>query len=330
MAETIRLSAEEISWAGESLSRLHQGLAHIIVGQKLASRQLVASLLAGGHVLLEGVPGVAKTVLARTMAQLLDLRFGRVQFTPDLLPGDLTGTVIYDPLERRFIRQSGPIFTQVLLADEINRAPAKVQSALLEAMEEGQVTVGLETTRLPDPFWVVATQNPVEMEGTFPLPEAQQDRFLARVTVPYPSLEDEREIAERGPVRALLSQVVPALSAEALERLRDLTRMVHVSRPVRDYAVDLARATRRGEPGAVAEVARQLRLGVGPRGPLALLALGRAWALASGRNHVRPEDIQAVARPAFGHRIIPDYSAQAQGVTSMVLVDRLLDLVAVP
>ena len=197
-------------------------------------------------------------------------------------------------------------------------------------MEEGQVTVGLETTQLPDPFWVVATQNPVELEGTFPLPEAQQDRFLARVTVPYPSLDDEREIAERGPVRASLSQVIPALSADSLKRLRSMTQQVHVSSPVRDYAVDLARATRRGEPGAIAEVAHQLRLGVGPRGPLALLALGRAWALLCGRNHVRPDDIQSVALAALGHRIIPDYSTQAKGITNVALVNRLLDLVAVP
>ena len=330
MAGSIKLTEVDIAWAGDSLERLNVGLARVVVGQKLACKQLVACLLAGGHVLLEGVPGVAKTILARTMAQLLDLRFGRVQFTPDLLPGDLTGTVIYDPLERRFVRQSGPVFTQILLADEINRAPAKVQSALLEAMEEGQVTVGLETTPLPDPFWVVATQNPVELEGTFPLPEAQQDRFLARVTVPYPSLDDEREIAERGPVRASLSQLIPALSADSLKRLRSMTQQVHVSSPVRDYAVDLARATRRGESGAIAEVAHQLRLGVGPRGPLALLALGRAWALLCGRNHVRPDDIQSVALAALGHRIIPDYSTQAKGITNVALVNRLLDLVAVP
>ncbi len=330
MAGSTKLTEDDIAWAGELILRLNIGLARVIVGQKLVCKQLIACLLAGGHVLLEGVPGVAKTILARTVAQLLDLRFGRVQFTPDLLPGDLTGTVIYDPIERRFVRQSGPIFTQVLLADEINRAPAKVQSALLEAMEEGQVTVGLETTRLPEPFWVVATQNPVELEGTFPLPEAQQDRFLARVTVPYPSLDDEREIAERGPVRALLSQVAPTLCAESLMRLRAMTQLVHVSSPVRDYAVDLARATRRGEAGVIAEVAQQLRLGVGPRGPLALLALGRAWALLCGRTHVRPDDIQAVAVPAFVHRLIPDYSAQAKGVTSVALVNRLLDLVAVP
>jgi len=293
-------------------------------------RELIASLLAGGHVLLEGVPGVAKTVLAKTIARTLDLEFTRIQFTPDLLPGDLTGTVIYDPSEKRFIRQRGPIFTQVLLADEINRAPAKVQSALLEAMEEHQVTMGGESLPLPNPFWVLATQNPVELEGTFPLPEAQQDRFMARVSISYPGLDEEREIAERGPVNLPGVLESSVLGNEDLVRLQGFTARVHCSKPVRNYAVDLARATRKGQPGAIAAVAESLRMGAGPRGPLALLAFSKGLALQNRRDHVRPEDIQDAAWAVLGHRMVLDYAALARGQTVENLVMRLLDLVPVP
>lgn len=280
--------------------------------------------------LLEGVPGVAKTALAKTIAQKLDLNFRRIQFTPDLLPGDLTGTVIYDPAERRFIRQPGPIFTQVLLADEINRAPAKVQSALLEAMEEGQVTVGGESLALPNPFWVLATQNPVELEGTFPLPEAQQDRFMARVSVSYPGLEEEREIVERGPVRLSVNSAAPILDREELARLQEITARVHCSTPVRNYAVDLARATRKGYSGEVAAIADCLRLGAGPRGPLALIAFSKGLAVQRNRDHVRPEDVQAAVWAVLGHRLVLEYSEVARGQSLEQLVERLLDLVPVP
>ena len=321
---------DEMAWATRCLEKLESALGRVIVGMIRQRRELLACLLAGGHVLLEGVPGIAKTALARTIAGALGLDFARVQFTPDLLPGDLTGTVIYDPMERRFIRQNGPIFTQVLLADEINRAPAKVQSALLEAMEEKQVTVGGESMPLPEPFWVLATQNPVEMEGTFPLPEAQQDRFMARVRVPYPGLEDEREIAERGPVKWTGKTEPSVLEKEELIRLQALAFRVHCSNPIRNYAIDLARATRKGQPGAVPTISESLRMGAGPRGPLALLAFSKGIALQNKRDHVRPEDIQSAALAVLGHRMVLDYAAMAKGQTMEQLVERLLDLIPVP
>lgn len=330
MAVSGCLNAVELAWAAQCLDRLEAALGRVIVGMVRPRRELIASLLAGGHVLLEGVPGVAKTALAKAIARSLDLKFTRIQFTPDLLPGDLTGTVIYDPSEKRFIRQAGPIFTQVLLADEINRAPAKVQSALLEAMEEHQVTMGGESLPLPNPFWVLATQNPVELEGTFPLPEAQQDRFMVRVSVSYPGLDEEREIAERGQLKWLGTSDSPALNNEDLIRLQGFTARVHCSKPVRNYAVDLARATRKGQPGAIPAVAESLRMGAGPRGPLALLAFSKGLALENRRDHVRPEDIQDAAWAVLGHRVVLDYAAQARGHTAENLVRRLLDLVPVP
>ena len=330
MSASSPVDSGEIEWAASSLRKLALALDRVIVGMASARKELVACLLAGGHVLLEGVPGVAKTALARSMAGLLGLGFGRIQFTPDLLPGDLTGTVFFDLAEKRFIRQKGPLFTHVLLADEINRAPAKVQSALLEAMEEGQVTVGAETLRLPDPFWVLATQNPIELDGTFPLPEAQQDRFMAKVAVSYPGLEEEREIVRRGPARLVSAPLEPVLTAADLSRLRGIAARIHGSEPVRNYAVDLVRATRKGGPGAAAAVAGKLRMGAGPRGALALVAFSRGLALQAGRDHVRPEDIQAAAGPVLGHRLVLEYQAIASGVTREGLVERLLDLVPVP
>lgn len=324
------LNAGELAWASGCLQALDAAIGGVIVGMARPRRELIASLLAGGHVLLEGVPGVAKTALAKTIARSLDLEFTRIQFTPDLLPGDLTGTVIYDPSEKRFIRQRGPIFTQVLLADEINRAPAKVQSALLEAMEEHQVTMGGDSLALPKPFWVLATQNPVELEGTFPLPEAQQDRFMARVSVSYPGLEEEREIAEKVAVNLIRPSATPVLGNDDLTRLQGCAARVHCSKPVRNYAVDLARATRKGQPGTIAAVAESLRMGAGPRGPLALLAFSRGLALLNRRDHVRPEDIQDAAWAVLGHRLVLDYAALARGQSAENLVERLLDLVPAP
>lgn len=330
MAKINPVTPEELSRAASSLEKLGDALGRLVVGMARPRRELLACLLAGGHVLLEGVPGVAKTALARSIAGLLALDFGRIQFTPDLLPGDLTGTVIYDPADRRFISRQGPIFTQVLLADEINRAPAKVQSALLEAMEEHQVTMEGESLPLPTPFWVLATQNPVELEGTFPLPEAQQDRFMARVSVPYPGLEEEREIVARGPIRFADHGAKPVFGAEVLGWLRDCTANIHCSQPVLNYAVDLARATRKGQPGAVGAIADCLRMGAGPRGPLALLGFSRGLAIQKGRDHVRPEDVQEAAGPVLGHRMVLDYSAMARGQTTGDLVEKLLDIVPVP
>jgi MoxR-like ATPase len=280
-----------------SLKRLLDEVGRVVVGQRPLLEGLLTALLAGGHALVEGVPGLAKTTAVRALAQALGLGFRRVQFTPDLLPGDLLGTPIYLPDERRFAVRKGPVFSPVLLADEINRAPAKVQSALLEAMEERQVTIGDESFPLPRPFFVMATQNPIEHEGTYPLPEAQVDRFLLKLVVPYPSAQDELEIAARAGQRP--DSVSAVVDAGAVEALRAAAAAVHVADAVAEYAVRLVRATR--EPGAAGAVVRGsgeprpaaglVAVGASPRASLFLLRAARARAFLDGRDFATPHDV---------------------------------------
>jgi MoxR-like ATPase len=320
--------------SAELLGRLRDEIGRVVVGQHSLIEGLLVALLSGGHALVEGVPGLAKTTAIRTLAQVLGLGFGRVQFTPDLLPGDLLGAPIYVPERGSFDVRRGPIFSPVLVADEINRAPAKVQSALLEAMEERQVSIGEETLPLPDPFFVMATQNPVELEGTYPLPEAQIDRFLVKLLVPYPDEEEEREIVDRDAGAAPAVRAVA--DAEVLRALRREAGAVHVANAVRDYAVRLVRATRDPESAGV-RVAVPLRegaseasgdgsvaLGASPRASMYLVRAARARALIDGRDFVTPHDVKRVAMDVLRHRVVVTYEAEADGVRPETVVEGVL------
>jgi len=300
-------------------------VGRVVVGQRALLEGLLVALLSGGHALVDGVPGLAKTTAVRTLAQVLGLGFGRIQFTPDLLPGDLVGTLVFVPDERRFQVHRGPIFAPVLLADEINRAPAKVQSALLEAMEERQVSIGEETFRLPDPFFVMATQNPVELEGTYPLPEAQIDRFLVKLVVPYPDAAEEREIVQRdaaGPVT-----VAAVADAAAVVALRAAAAKIHVAPALVDYAVRLVRATRDPAASGVrlgTEARAPVALGASPRASMYLVRAARARALLDGRGFVTPHDVKRVAPDVLRHRVVVSYDAEADGISPETVVAAVL------
>jgi MoxR-like ATPase len=305
------------------LERLLGVAQQTVVGQREALELLWVALLSGGHVLLEGVPGVAKTLMASTLAHLSGLKFQRVQFTPDMLPSDLLGGVVYEGPGRFSVKQ-GPIFTQVLLADEVNRAPAKVQSALLESMQEGQVTIGEVSYQLPRPFWVIATQNPIEQEGTYPLPEAQVDRFLFRVEVGYPSEGEELEVLQRWAREVYPPPPAPLLSAEEVLMLQERVRQVRVAPELERYMVRLTRATRDLAGGKLSKWEGRISWGASPRAGLALHRAARARALLYGRDQVLPEDIKAVAPAALAHRIILSYAAIAEGLSARAFIEDLL------
>ena len=312
--------------AREAVMAIRGEMAKVVVGQDAAVSGLIAALLVPGHVLVEGVPGVAKTLLARALAAALDLRFTRVQFTPDLMPSDITGQSIYEHATAGFRFREGPVFTNVLLADEVNRTPPKTQAALLEAMEERQVSVDGNARRLPDPFIVLATQNPVEYEGTYPLPEAQLDRFLFKLTVPYPSEAAEREVLSRtaaglDPHDLRSSGLAAVANAEALGLARREAAAIRVDPVVQAYIVSLVRATRQ---------APSVSLGVSTRGATMLLKAAKAWAWLSGRSFVTPDEVQAVARPTLGHRIRIRPEAELEGVTADAVIDGVLAGVPVP
>jgi MoxR-like ATPase len=308
--------------AEEILNRLGE----VVLGQQDVLRQLLVALLAGGHVLLEGVPGVAKTLAVRALARTVSARFGRIQFTPDLMPIDLTGTSMLDELRREFVFHPGPVFTDLLLADEINRAPAKTQSALLEAMQERQVTSDGVTRPLPPLFTVFASQNPVEYEGTYPLPEAQLDRFLLKVVVPYPDADAEREILDRyadgfSADRAESFGIESAATAEDLLELRQSVEAVHVEPSVRDYITAIVRSTRQ-DPG--------LALGASPRAGVALFLASRAEALLSGRDFVTPDDVKSLAMPVLRHRLLLTPEAEVEGERPDARIAGILDRVEAP
>jgi len=312
--------------ARDGLQRLRTEVAKAVVGQDAAVTGVLIGLLCRGHVLIEGVPGVAKTLLVRTLSAALDLRTARIQFTADLMPGDVTGSLIYDTATGRFEFREGPVFTNLLLADEINRTPPKTQSALLEAMEERQVSVEGQPRPLPDPFCVIATQNPVEYEGTYPLPEAQLDRFLVKVTMPLPDRETEIRIlaahaAGFDPRDLAGAGVTAVASAADLAAASAAVRAVHVDPVILAYIVELVRATR---------LAPAVLLGVSPRGATALLSTSRAWAWLSGREFVTPDDVQALARPTFRHRIQLRPEAELEGITVDGVLESVLASVPAP
>ena len=324
---TIDQDSTSIRKLGDAREKILTQLAQVIVGQSHVIEELLISLFSRGHCLLEGVPGLAKTLMISTLARTLNLSFSRIQFTPDLMPADVTGTEILqqnrDTGSREFRFLEGPLFANVVLADEINRTPPKTQAALLEAMQERQVTAGRVRHTLPDPFFVLATQNPIEQEGTDPLPEAQQDRFMFKVFVRYPSFDEEFEIARRT-TGALADDIAPVLTAEEIIQLQRIVREVPVSDHVVRYALALVRQTRVGEVGAPDFVEDQLTWGAGPRAVQNLILGGKARALLHGRTHVSTDDVQALARPVLRHRLVVNFAAESDGVTTDSLVDRLI------
>ncbi|UJA08595.1 MoxR family ATPase [Streptomyces collinus] len=316
----------DASRARASLEALRAEIAKAVVGQDPAVTGLVVALLCRGHVLLEGVPGVAKTLLVRSLAAALELDTKRVQFTPDLMPSDVTGSLVYDTRSAEFSFQPGPVFTNLLLADEINRTPPKTQSSLLEAMEERQVTVDGKPRPLPEPFLVAATQNPVEYEGTYPLPEAQLDRFLLKLTIPLPSRQDEVDVLTRhasgfDPRDLHAAGVRPVAGPAELEAARVAVAKTHVHPEITAYVVDICRATRESP---------SLTLGVSPRGATALLATSRAWAWLTGRDYVTPDDVKALALPTLRHRVQLRPEAEMEGVTADSVINAILAHVPVP
>jgi len=301
----------------------------VIVGQKSLIERMMIALLCRGHLLVEGVPGLAKTLAVKTMGQVLDLAFARIQFTPDLLPADLVGTMIYHQKTGEFVARKGPVFTNLLLADEINRAPAKVQSALLESMQERQVTLGETSHPLPEPFLVFATQNPIEQEGTYPLPEAQVDRFLLKAKVDYPARIEERQILDRM-ISGEAPKVSRVLSPDAVRRLEGRVREVYMDERLRDYMVALVAATRSPREVGLVDLAPLIAYGASPRATLAFSEASRAVAFLRGRGYVVPEDVKEIAKDVLRHRVLLTYEAEAENVTSDTVVQRILERVEVP
>ena len=321
---TARVERESLS-----LRQVETEIHKVIVGQEYLVARLLVTLLARGHVLIEGVPGLAKTLAVKTLARCLHLDFQRIQFTPDLLPADLLGTLIYDQRKGEFIPRQGPLFTQLLLTDEINRAPAKVQSALLEAMEEKQVTLGDTTYPLAEPFMVMATQNPIEQEGTYPLAEAQVDRFLLKLQLDYPTREEEEEILERMLVEQPI-EISPALDRDRLLALRQTADEIYLDAKLRRYILDLVSASRDPKAAGLPELAELIGFGASPRATLYLARAAKAFAFLRGRAFVVPEDVKELAPDVLRHRLVPTYEAEAENVSGDELVRRLLDGVEVP
>ncbi|MHC4933839.1 MAG: AAA family ATPase [Planctomycetota bacterium] len=326
----VREVAARIESESAFLKNVLDEVESVIVGQRALLDGLLTGLLANGHVLIEGVPGLAKSMAVQTLATALGGTYRRIQFTPDLLPADLVGSQVYDPKTGDWFVREGPVFGNFVLADEINRAPAKVQSALLEAMQERQVTLAGESRALPEPFLVLATQNPIEQEGTYPLPEAQVDRFMLKLVVEYPSKDEEKKIIERMAKTGQLPAVGQVAEAAQVFAARELLARVYVDEKVLSYLVDLAYATRRPEEAGLKDLKPLILYGVSPRGTIMLTQAARARAFLQGRGYVTPHDIKSVAMDVLRHRVITTYEAEAEGITSEQVIQKLLDTVAVP
>lgn len=311
------------------VTNLVTGMNQVIVGQKHLVDSLLISLLSDGHVLLEGVPGLAKTLAIKTLSQLVDVKFSRVQFTPDLLPADVVGTMIYSQKDESFHVKKGPVFANFVLADEINRAPAKVQSALLEAMQEHQVTIGEQTFTLPNPFLVMATQNPIEQEGTYPLPEAQVDRFMLKVVIDYPTLEEEKMIIREN-LQGSMPKVTPVTTADEILKAREVVRQVYIDEKIEKYIADIVFATRYPDRYGLADLKDMITFGGSPRASINLAKASRAYAFIKHRGYVVPEDVRAVAHDVLRHRIGLSYEAEASNLTSEEIVSRIINKVEVP
>lgn len=320
---------EKVALNSAWISPLKEEISKVVIGQHELISRLILSLLCKGHVLLEGVPGLAKTLSVKALAGTLHSEFSRIQFTPDLLPADLLGTMIYHPEERQFNAKKGPIFSNIILADEINRAPAKVQSALLEAMQEHQVTLGDKTYALPDPFLVLATQNPIDQEGTYQLPEAQLDRFLFKVIVTYPERNEELKVLDLMSTSATPPKTSPVVSHEQVTESRNIVNQVYIDEAVKAYIVDLVRATR--EPEKIdAKLRGLIRAGSSPRATINLALAARAHAFVNHRSFVTPQDIKDLAHDILRHRILLSYEAEAENISTDDLIDRILSKVPVP
>jgi len=311
------------------LSNLRNEMGKVIVGQKHLIERLLIGILANGHILLEGVPGLAKTLSVMTLAKAIQVKYQRLQFTPDLLPADLIGTLIYNPRSGEFTTKKGPIFSNIILADEINRAPAKVQSALLEAMQEKQVTIGSETFKLEDPFLVLATQNPIEQEGTYPLPEAQVDRFMLKLNVDYPSKDDEREILDRMALTGVSMKVDPVLKPDDIKRLRSVVDQIYIDDKIKDYIVDLVVATRDPQKYGL-NLGEFIEFGASPRATIFLAIASKAYAFLKGRGYVTPQDVKSIGMDVLRHRVIITYEAEAEEMTAEKVIQNIFDNIDVP
>lgn len=320
---------EKVKQESEFVQKLTAEVGKVIVGQKYMIERLMLGLLSNGHVLLEGVPGLAKTMTVNTLSQAIDTKFQRIQFTPDLLPADLIGTLIYDQKSGDFTTKKGPIFCNMLLADEINRSPAKVQSALLEAMMERQVTIGDTTYKLDDPFLVLATQNPIEQEGTYPLPEAQVDRFMLKLSVGYPSRDEELEIMRRMTTGAM-PQVEAIVTPKEIIKARQTVTEIYVDSKIENYIVDIVFATRDPERYGLPDVTQLIAFGASPRASIFLLQAARAHALLRGRGYVTPDDVRAICMDVLRHRVLLTYEAEAEEITPEDVVRKILAKVEVP
>ncbi len=325
----VRVINELVHKQSAFVEKLSAEVSKVIVGQKAMLERILIGLLTGGHVLLEGVPGLAKTLTVKTLSDALHMRFQRIQFTPDLLPADIVGTVIYNQAKSEFIPKKGPIFANLVLADEINRAPAKVQSALLEAMQERQVTIGDTTHVLPDPFLVMATQNPIEQEGTYALPEAQLDRFMLMIKVGYPTREEERAIMDRMTSGMSVSASAVATPQEIAEA-RSVVSQVYMDEKIRDYIVSIVHATREPKAHGLGELADFIQYGASPRASIYLNLAARAHAFLRHRGYVTPEDIKAIGVDVLRHRVILTYEAEAEEITSETVIRKLFEHVEVP
>ena len=329
MAEDIKLINEKVEQESVFVESVLTEVGHVIVGQTSMVERLLVGMLCNGHVLLEGVPGLAKTLAVNTLAQTIKATFSRIQFTPDLLPADLVGTMIYNQQTGEFVAKKGPIFAQIVLADEVNRAPAKVQSAMLEAMQEHQVTIGDQTYAMADPFLVLATQNPIEQEGTYPLPEAQVDRFMLKVRVTYPTREEERAIIDRmssgdPPVAQ------PVLTPEDIVRARSVVDQVYIDAKIKNYIVDLMMATRDPSAYGLQDLDAMIEYGCSPRGSICLTKAAKAHAFLRRRGYVTPEDVKAVGMDVLRHRVIVTYEAEAEEKSSEDLIRIIFDQIEVP
>ncbi len=329
MEQDIKAINEKVQKESLFVKGLTAEIGKVIVGQQYLVERLLISILANGHVLLEGVPGLAKTLSVKTLADAVDTKFQRLQFTPDLLPADLIGTMIYSPKDGGFSVKKGPIFANIILADEINRAPAKVQSALLEAMQERQVTIGTETFKLDEPFLVLATQNPIEQEGTYPLPEAQVDRFMLKLKITYPKKDEERQIMERMTTDKEI-KVKKIISPDNIIKARSTVNEVYIDEKIKNYIIDVVFATRQPEEYGLNDLKNLISYGASPRATIYLTKVAKAYAFMQGRGYVIPEDIKTIGMDVLRHRVIVTYEAEAENTTSEDILKNIFDHLEVP
>ena len=329
VTETLTKINEQVKQKSAIIAAIYNEVQKVIVGQPIVIERLLIGILAEGHILLEGVPGLAKTLSIKTLADTVKASFKRIQFTPDLLPSDILGTMIYNQQQQEFQAKLGPIFANFILADEINRAPAKVQSALLEAMQEHQVTIGDKTYPLEKPFLVLATQNPIDQEGTYTLPEAQVDRFMLKITVDYPKKEEEKVILERMATGTSID-IKPVISTDDLLQARQVVKSIYFDEKIKDYVLDIVGATRNPKDYKMNDLDQLITYGASPRASIALITAAKAHAFINGRGFVTPEDIKAIGKDVLRHRVIPSFEAEAENITSDQLVEQIFSFIEVP